>query len=124
MCCKVLEIEEISKPRGQWCPECKPGTGCTVYDKRPVPCREFQCIWLQMQSKGEWQPDLRPDKCRVMFAVTADQSKFVAHVDPARPKAHEHKLVATFMKEMALKGLPTVIVVGDEKRRVVRLKEE
>lgn len=123
MCCKVLEIEEISKPRGQWCPECKPGTGCTVYDQRPVPCRTFECLWLQMQAKGGWQPRMRPDKVHVMFTVHPDQTSLIAHVDPARPDAFKGKTVDIFMKEMALKGMNTTIVVGEKRRITVKLKE-
>jgi hypothetical protein len=35
MCCKVLPIEELSKPAHQWCQHAKPGSGCAIYQSRP-----------------------------------------------------------------------------------------
>jgi hypothetical protein len=58
LCCTHLEIEsepgystllsnglDIAKPKGQKCRFLGPG-GCTVYEVRPLVCREFACDWL------------------------------------------------------------------------------
>ena len=40
-----------------WCPHLDPGTGCTIHDDRPKPCREFFCTWRYDASLGEeWKP--------------------------------------------------------------------
>lgn len=41
-----MEIEELAKPVGEWCPHCKPGKGCTIYADRPKECADFMCQWL------------------------------------------------------------------------------
>ena len=46
LCCKVMAIEELAKPAGQWCRHCKPGRGCLIYDSRPAECSAFDCLWL------------------------------------------------------------------------------
>ncbi|MEI8027105.1 MAG: YkgJ family cysteine cluster protein [Pseudomonadota bacterium] len=58
LCCTHLDIEsepgfstllsdgvDIAKPKGQKCRFLGPG-GCTVYEVRPLVCREFACDWL------------------------------------------------------------------------------
>lgn len=67
-CCKVLGIEtpELTKPRGQWCPNCRPGQGCAIYESRPTVCRDFKCAWLAGESLGD---EFRPDRLKVMFTL-------------------------------------------------------
>jgi len=43
-------------------------SGCTVYDNRPVACRDFNCLWLT----NELPVDLRPDKTSVMAYAKPD----------------------------------------------------
>ncbi len=31
----MLKIRELNKPGNTWCPHCKIGAGCTIYDSRP-----------------------------------------------------------------------------------------
>ena len=58
LCCKVLAITELQKPRGTWCPDCSPGKGCNIYETRPAECRSFMCGWLTDPMLGpEWKPD-------------------------------------------------------------------
>ncbi len=57
-CCTALEIvsepgksttfdtgEDIAKPAGQNC-RFLGLSGCSIYDARPIVCREFKCDWL------------------------------------------------------------------------------
>ena len=35
------------KPDHDWCQHARPGCGgCSIYARRPEPCREFSCMWL------------------------------------------------------------------------------
>lgn len=67
-CCKVLRIEtpELSKPLGQWCPNCHPGQGCAIYETRPSVCRDFRCSWLATEILPD---EFRPDRLKVMFSL-------------------------------------------------------
>jgi len=61
-CCKALSIDEIDKPAGVMCTHC--GKGCTIYDKRPDVCREFECAYLV----GKWNNEnLRPDNSGIIL---------------------------------------------------------
>jgi hypothetical protein len=89
LCCKLLGVVELSKPKETWCPHCDKGRGCRVYDARPEGCRIFSCLWLTAREAGPGVPDgLRPDRSHVVFHERAGQEHLlVAHVDPAYPKA-------------------------------------
>src|SRR5882724_2041221 len=49
MCCKLLFVNELKKPKNTWCEHCAIGTGCKVYQDRPASCAGFKCLWLQSQ---------------------------------------------------------------------------
>lgn len=76
LCCICLEIEskpgystlldsgeDIAKPANQRCQFLGP-KGCTVYEVRPLVCREFRCDWL-LGAKG-FGPNDSPDQCGMM----------------------------------------------------------
>jgi hypothetical protein len=46
LCCKVMRIDTISKPKLKWCPNCEIGKGCRIYFSKPDECTTFQCLWL------------------------------------------------------------------------------
>jgi hypothetical protein len=106
LCCKVLAVPEIDKPACVWCKKLERigehTARCGIHPERPDACRTFQCLWtldLKMQ------PELRPDRCGVVFAMdeyldgpfVADEPWLHAHVDPNRPNAW-------------LTGLPWVVI--------------
>jgi hypothetical protein len=63
-CCTVMAVEEISKPLGEPCQHlCN---GCSIYESRPQPCREFNCCWRY----GLGNDSERPDKSGIVFDVT------------------------------------------------------
>ena len=75
-CCIALEIvsepgksttfdtgEDIAKPAGQNC-RFLTESGCSIYEVRPVVCREFKCDWL-IHRKG-FGPDDNPDDTGVI----------------------------------------------------------
>lgn len=89
MCCKHIEILEISKPAGAWCPNCEKGVGCKIYETRPKACQTFECLWLKYGVGG------RPDKTHVIFltknlptVIPEQETTVVAVVDPKYPRAH------------------------------------
>lgn len=57
LCCKVMEVSELSKPAQQWCPHADPRRGCMIYETRPQSCRDFMCQWLLHPSMpASWMP--------------------------------------------------------------------
>lgn len=80
LCCKVMVIAELAKPAGTWCPNCKVGTGCVIYDERPPSCRGFLCGWL---IKAEL-PDLwRPTKAKMVLSF--NDRNLTVYVDQGSP---------------------------------------
>jgi len=82
LCCKVMAIEELSKPAGQWCRHCKPGSGCQIYDGRPAECRYFNCLWLIDQRFG---PHWKPNKSKLVLTTSEDGIE--VRCDPTFPDA-------------------------------------
>lgn len=62
VCCEVLEIPALKKPKKTLCVNVCSGGGCSIYQDRPSDCRTFQCIW----SEGYTGDGQRPDKSGIM----------------------------------------------------------
>lgn len=65
LCCRLPDIEALSKPANSWCVHCvsqdfaggRTGGGCRIYADRPQLCRDFLCLWRIDASLGaEWDP--------------------------------------------------------------------
>ena len=93
MCCKLLGITELKKPKNKLCEHCSIGVGCKIYHERPESCRAFKCIWLQTQILGRdaFPLSMRPDKSKVVLHLTPDEKNVVAKVDPNYPLAWTKK---------------------------------
>ena len=58
-CCTLLAVDG-HKPAQQVCPDQSPrgsAAGCTRYDTRPQPCRDYRCAWLEGLGDDSWRPD-------------------------------------------------------------------
>jgi hypothetical protein len=69
MCCKVMRVEEISKPEHQWCQHARPGIGCAIYETRPAKCRVFRCGWLVLDMGPHW----KPTRCKMVLVRRRDR---------------------------------------------------
>jgi len=84
MCCKLLSIDALDKPRLQWCVHCDIGAGCKIYGERPVECRTFNCGYLLEANIGDhW----KPANSRMVISLLANANRMVVYVDPDRPDA-------------------------------------
>lgn len=122
LCCKILHIEELSKPANRWCSKCEIGVGCSVYEARPDVCVGFRCYWLMSQTgDSPMDAELRPDRShfilREQFGIPA-RTRLVI-VDPSYPEAW--RLYETQFKEQSY-DFDYVIQVG-EKFWVIQLGE-
>lgn len=84
LCCKVMRIDELESPAGQWCQHCDPGKGCRIHETRPPVCREFFCMWTYRKDIG---PHWKPEKSKMVLALEGDGQRIAAHVDPSFPGA-------------------------------------
>ena len=84
MCCKLLQIRALDKPRSKWCTHCDIGVGCKIYDERPSECRDFHCGFLINANFGEhW----KPTNSKLVIALADDANQLTVFVDPDRPEA-------------------------------------
>jgi len=117
LCCKVMAIEEIAKPAGDWCRHCKPGRGCRIYDSRPAECRAFNCLWL---TDGRFGPDWKPNKSKLVLTTSADGLEI--RCDPSLPNAWRSEPFHNGIKRLAASGEAhdvTVLVIAGEKMVLV-----
>lgn len=122
LCCKVLSIEELAKPKGNWCSHCDVGRGCRIYEQRPVECRNFYCGFLTVPDLSE---EWRPSKSKIVLVSELDGVRIAAHVDPARPDAWRKEPFYSKLKEWAIAAAASqcqvVICIG--KRTIVVLPD-
>ena len=84
LCCKVMRVEELNKPKSQWCAHCAPGKGCQIYETRPFECRGFFCGYRQWKELGEhWDPA----QSKMMVTPELNGARIAVHVDPGHPGA-------------------------------------
>ena len=129
-CCRLLEIEEIGKPWNTPCIHQRASHHngcCSIYERRPVSCGAFRCLWLASQTRvpGErLDPWLRPDKTHVVFYRNGgekDPRTIFAHVDPRYPEAWTHEPVASEVSRLVDRGAAVIVVIG--KRRIALRKD-
>ena len=85
LCCKLLGIAELEKPRATWCTHCDVKAGCKIHGAHPAECRDFYCGYLTNAALDEsWAPT-RSKMVLVYDEVHAP--RLSVHVDPARPDA-------------------------------------
>ena len=79
-----MEVLEIDKPRGAWCPHCLRGKGCGIYADRPGGCRTFLCGWMTNPTFG---PEWKPDRSKIVITVGRDGNGLGFQCDPGFPEA-------------------------------------
>ena len=114
LCCKVMGVPEVKPERHSWCPHADPGRGCKIYEKRPLPCQQFVCLWLIDEKLGEhWYPA----KSKILIDYRDNVLCFV--VDPAYPRRWLEQPWLDDIKTLARHGHKTgkwstaVLVKGD-----------
>ena len=105
MCCSVMAINELSKPKNILCVNCSIGVGCKIYDDRPPSCRVFRCLWLQTQTLGAnaLPLQMRPDKSKVVLVASPDEKTVIAKVHPNYPAAWKWKGIGLLLGQLSEK---------------------
>jgi len=101
LCCKVMGIHALEKPRHVWCDHAMPGRGCAIYETRPEECRTFACTWLLDETLGsEW----KPDKCKMV--LVSEGTRTMVYVDAAQPDAWKKQPYLARLTALMQAGLP------------------
>lgn len=115
LCCKLLGIEPLQKPPGEWCPNCVQGRGCAIYETRPDVCGAFYCTWRQWAALGShWFPA----DSHLMMITTPGGRRIVIKVDPDYPDAWKdgpcHDDIRGMARDMVPQGFQIAIQLGDD----------
>ena len=70
LCCKMINIPWMNSPAGVYCKNCSPGKGCNIFKDAPEDCKEYSCLYCQMEKVSV---NLRPDVCHVIFEKINDE---------------------------------------------------
>jgi hypothetical protein len=127
LCCKVMSVEELDKPKNTWCSHCEKGKGCQIYHspERPASCQAFTCLWLLTQKLDN--PSLRlperyrPDRTRVVVEIPGNLPYRAAifWTDSAYPAAITSKENQHLIKMLSEEHV--VIRARGRKRKILAL---
>lgn len=114
MCCEgpiVATIYGHEMKPGQAC-HFLGGKRCTIYERRPVVCRNFVCGWLVEASP--FPDDFRPDKLGVLIVRTEwrDRPAYILRSAPRDPDAALLQWMRRFSEQS---GRPFFYEQGGEK---------
>ena len=113
LCCKVMAIEQLAKPAGSWCAQCRPGRGCLIYHDRPTECRSFSCLWLLNDRLDQyWKPN------RSKLVLTTSDDGIEVRCDPGFPDAWRKEPFRSEIHQWAVSGethdVTVVVIVGQK----------
>ena len=107
LCCKLMVIPELAKPKDVWCQQCAIGEGCKIYDQRPGSCRDFNCAWLTSDGLPDhWYPA----RSKMVLANELEGRRIAVHVDPARADAWRQEPYFEDLKQLTAGGGRQVVV--------------
>lgn len=103
LCCKLPVVVELNKPLNTWCPHCRPGRGCGIYETRAPVCREFHCGYLTEVGLGE---EWNPQRARMLLIMEHIENRVTVVVDPARPDAWRQPPYHQQIRQWAARAAP------------------
>jgi hypothetical protein len=96
------------------------GAGCTTYETRPAPCREFVCLWLGSQTTPKPLPaELRPDRSGILFYYVKSFRELNGVTDSGRPGAWRSAVVRALLRAVSRTGRTIIFRDGDAHYGVV-----
>lgn len=132
LCCKLLGVSSIKKPRGTWCPNCSVRSkteGCKVHtpEEQPTECQTFECLWLQStpdQIPDHWKPNLLKIVLAASRPVEGQLQSVVAWVDPAYPnKLRMPEVVDTLARLVTEQGIDVTAICGTRTLKIGEVKK-
>ncbi len=98
LCCKVMPVQALNKPAGQWCVHAVPGSGCAVHADRPSACRSFFCAWRLDPNLG---PEWKPEASRLVLSTDPARRALMVTVDPGMPLAWKRAPYYARLKQLS-----------------------
>ena len=130
LCCKVMGIAELDKPRNTWCRHCDKGKGCRIYDTpaKPRECTTYTCLWLYSQRSED--PSLRlperfrPDRTKVVVDTFSHPNYQAAifWIDLSYPDAINSEVNQSLIR--MLRDEHVIIEARGDKRKVLAINEK
>ena len=120
LCCKVMKIPELQKPKDEWCPNFVRGRGCGIYADRPHSCQVFHCAWLTDLTMGpEWKPSVSK------MVLVSKPGLLAVHIDPNANRPWRTEPYYAVLKRLAAQGQKnqTVVLVVDRRRNIAILPD-
>ena len=116
LCCKVMGIAALDKPRGKWCSNCDVGMGCRIYETRPEECATFYCGYMLNPDIDEaW----KPSRSKIVLVPEDKGNRVAAHVDPQRPDAWKQEPYYSTLKQWArhavTAGGQVMVTIGERR---------
>ena len=112
LCCLFMKVPEYNSLEYEYCSNCTPNVGCSVYESRQEVCRKFGCLWWLQEQIPE---HLRPDKCGVMFEITASPNLVFGYVHPDRPLVWKLSSIQTLIRKLNEANYSVVLCLGKGK---------
>ena len=82
LCCKLPAIKDF-KEGYSWCKNCDIGKGCKIYETRPKPCIDFDCMWKDERTNEE----LKPNKVGFFIADEGDPKNLTLYTEEYKLKS-------------------------------------
>jgi hypothetical protein len=125
LCCMVMGIRELNKPKDMWCRHCSSKKSCDIYAQRPGECRDFHCGYLTLASIGE---EWKPSRSKIILVQDMGGNRVTAHVDPKRPDAWKKEPFYSTLKNWSKAALPhggqVLVCVGHRTYRIFPDRDE
>lgn len=122
LCCKLMAVEPLEKPRAVWCAHCDQKSGCRIYEARPEACRIFYCGYRRLAQIDErWFPA----KAKLLVNYETAANRVAVHVDPVRADGWRAEPYYSTLKQWARRALTEggSVVVWIGSRVIVILPE-
>ena len=133
LCCKLLSIEEINKPRLKWCQFCDIGKGCKTYPDRPNSCKEFHCGYLISKDIEEFW---KPENSKLILSYKPDVNTIIIFSDLGRLGAWRSEPFYSRIKAWAVEkvnnngqvivwqGKDVIVVLPDREENLGPIRED
>ena len=111
VCCVALTIRDraLQKAQGVRCGHATAEDLCAIYDRRPEPCRGFECGWRQLR----WvRPALRPDRSGVLIRLRRVGEGAGIVLTILRPAGLEAEGLAETVAAAVQAGVPVALEVA------------
>lgn len=102
LCCKVMNVPELSKPAGTWCQHCVVTSGCGIHATRPDVCRNYFCAYITNAKLG---PEWKPSDCKFVISYEEGGSRIAIYADTQRPDAWRREPFLSTFRAWAQAGV-------------------